>query len=34
MWPLNHGTRVKQAFGVAVFDGTGKVIEKAKVLCR
>jgi hypothetical protein len=33
MAPLNYGARVTQPLGVLVYDGSGKVLGKAKVLC-
>jgi hypothetical protein len=33
MAPLNYGSRVTQPLGVLVYDGCGKVLGKAKVLC-
>jgi hypothetical protein len=33
MAPLSYGARVSQPLGVVVYDGGGKVLGKAKVLC-
>jgi len=32
--PLNFGTHVAAPFGVVVYDRGGKILQKAKVLCR
>jgi len=34
MWPLSHGTRVRQPLGVVVRDTAGTILSRAKVLCR
>jgi hypothetical protein len=33
IWTLNPGTKVLQPFGVVLYDGSRKVLNKAKVLC-
>jgi hypothetical protein len=33
MWPMNPGVKVVQPLGVAVYDASGKILSKAKVIC-
>jgi hypothetical protein len=33
MAPVSYGARVTQPLGVIVYDGGGRVLSKAKVLC-
>jgi hypothetical protein len=33
MWPRNDGMKVRQPLGVAVLDKSGRVLQKAQVLC-